>query len=245
MFDIDGFEELVRRRRTIRGYDRDRDVPEEYIQKILDIARWAPSGGNGQPWEFIVIRDPEMRQRIVDLWVKQNQTKIEMERAVRGKAGRMGGGFRNAPVYIVVVGDPRVDQCYPIRTREEKGNQHYISGLASAVLLIHLAATSLGVGSQWVSDANSPYMSTMLKAWLGIPDNLRIYELIPIGYPVRHPEAPPRRSTEDIVHRERYEVSKRRSEDDVRRFVQTTTRAGNYGWTKATGEAGAGSSSEE
>ncbi len=239
MLNIDELAELVRERRTIRGYQKDRDVPEEYIAKILDVARWAPSGGNGQPWEFIVIRDPQMRQRIVELYVKQTQDKIELERVVRGKVGQIGGGFRNAPVFIVVVGDPRVNECYPVRTREEKANQHFISGLASATLLIHLAAAALGLGSQWVSDANSPYMSTMLKVWLGIPDELRIYELIPIGYPVGRPDAPPRRSLDEITHRERYEPSKRRTDEDVTRFIQTITRAGNFGRAKARdGDAG-------
>ncbi|MCL4466729.1 MAG: nitroreductase family protein [Chloroflexi bacterium] len=236
MPNIDDFAELVRERRTIRGYRKDQDVPEEYILKILDIARWSPSGGNGQPWEFIVIRDAEMRRRIADLYVKQAQDKIEMERAVRGKVGQIGGGFRNAPVYIVVVGDPRVNNSYPIRTREDKGNQHFISGLASATLLIHLAAAALGLGSEWVSDSGSPYMSTMLKVWLGIPDELRIYELVPIGYPVGIPDAPPRRSLGEIVHRECYEPSKRRTDEDVERFIRTMTRAGNYGRGKTAGE---------
>ncbi|MBI2955336.1 MAG: nitroreductase family protein [Chloroflexi bacterium] len=245
MLNVDELAELVRTRRTIRGYDNDRDVPEECIQKILDIARLAPSGGNGQPWEFIVIRDPEMRQRIVDFYQKQTEDKLEMERAIRGKASIGGAGFRNAPVFILVVGDPRVNQCYPIRTNLEKGNQHFISGLASATLLIHLAATTLGLGSQWVSDANSPYMGTMLKAWLGIPEELRIYELIPIGYPTRRPPAPPRRSLEEIVHRERYEPAKRRTDEDMQKFIQTMTRAGNYGRSKSTGENASPGSSDQ
>ncbi len=40
------------------AYDGSREFPEETVRPILDCARWAPSGGNGQPWEFIVVRDP-------------------------------------------------------------------------------------------------------------------------------------------------------------------------------------------
>lgn len=47
MLGIDGLYELAKNRRSIRGYEKDRDVPDEYIRKILEIARWAPSGGNG------------------------------------------------------------------------------------------------------------------------------------------------------------------------------------------------------
>src|SRR5215208_6743005 len=123
---------LARDRRSIRGFQRDRDVPEALIRQIIEVARWAPSGGNGQPWEFVVVRDGTIRMT--------------------------GAGFRDAPVHIVVVGDPRVNESYPVRTREDKGERHFITGLANATLLLHLAATSLGLASQYVSDAGSPYM---------------------------------------------------------------------------------------
>ena len=66
-----------------------------------------------------------------------------------------GDGFRRAPIHIVIVGDPRVKESYPIRTKLEKAESHFITGLANATLLIHLAETSLGLASQYVSDANS------------------------------------------------------------------------------------------
>ncbi len=71
MLGSDEFHDLVKSRRSIRGYKKDADVPEEHIEKMLEIARWAPSGGNGQPWEFIVVRDAETRNKIADLFLKQ------------------------------------------------------------------------------------------------------------------------------------------------------------------------------
>lgn len=229
MLDFDQFHELAMNRRTIRAFQADRGVPEAYIEKILDTARLAPSGGNGQPWEFVVVRDASMRGRIVDLFLEQQKPKIEMERALRGETKMTGAGFRDAPVFIVVLGDPRVNAAYPIRTREEKGFQHLVTGLASAVLLIQLAATSLGLGTQYVSDASSPYMATMLKAYLGIPDNLKVYELVPVGFPKKPVSPSPRRSLEEIVHRERYEAQKARSDEDVTRFLLSMSRRGDYG----------------
>src|SRR3990172_9806149 len=137
MLKIEEFLELARARRTIRGY-RKKDVPRECIEKILEAARWAPSGGNSQPWEFVVIADAGMRQRIVDLYVKQMLDKREMEKAVRGTSVTRGEaiGFRNAPVFILVLGDARVNDTFPIRTKLDKGEQHFITGLASATLMI-------------------------------------------------------------------------------------------------------------
>src|SRR5687768_13886378 len=96
-------------RRSIRGFDRNRDVPDETIEKILDMARLSPSGGNGQPWEFIVIKDPETKGKIGDLYMHQMQDKRELEMAVRGFVKMPGDAFRHAPVLVLVIGDPRVN----------------------------------------------------------------------------------------------------------------------------------------
>lgn len=229
MLDIEEFHELVMKRRSIRGYDQTRDVPDDLIRKILECARWAPSGGNGQPWEFIVIRDEKTRNHIADLFLKQQEHKKEMEMAVRGDAKMTGAGFRHAPVHILVLGDPRVKETYPVRTMLDKADSHFYTGLANATLLMHLAATSLGLASQYVSDVSSPYMETMLKVFLGIPDPLRIYHLIPIGYASR-PVAPrPRRELEEIVHSERYDMKKYRDDRVFEKFVLTLSRRGSYG----------------
>ena len=189
MMNIESLTELAGNRRSIRGYDKTRDVPDKMVRKILDCARWAPSGGNGQPWEFIVIRDEKTRHEIADLFLKQQEHKKEMEMAVRGDAKMTGDGFRHAPVHIMVLGDPRVKDTYPVRTMLDKADSHFYTGLASATLLIHLAATSLGLASQYVSDVSSPYMETMLKVLLGVPEPLKVYHLIPLGYDCRTAQA--------------------------------------------------------
>jgi len=227
--DIQDLFTLVESRRSIRGYDENREVSANMIQSILDCARWAPSGGNGQPWEFVVVRDQDTRCKIADLYMKQMEQKREMDLAVRGTAKMTGDGFRRAPVHIVVLGDPRVKQSYPIRTQLEKAESHFITGLANATLLIHLAATALGLASQYVSDANSPYMETMLKVLLKIPEPLRVYHLVPIGYAKSQIAAPPRRALDELIHYERYNESRYRDDAAIASFVQTLTLQGAYG----------------
>lgn len=229
MTTIDELHELVVTRRSIRGYDKIRDVPDKMVRKILDCARWAPSGGNGQPWEFIVIRDEKTRHQIADLFLKQQEHKKEMEMAVRGKANMTGDGFRHAPVHIIVLGDPRVKETYPVRTMLDKAESHFYTGLANATLLIHLAATSLGLSSQYVSDASSPYMETMLKVLLEVPEPLRVYHLIPLGYASRPISPRPRRELDEIIHYEKYDLNKFRDDKVFQKFVMTSTRRGAYG----------------
>jgi nitroreductase len=229
MLNIDELRQLTIQRRSIRGYDESREVSHEAIRAILECARWAPSGGNGQPWEFVVVRDKETRHKITDIYMKQLEPKREMDLAVRGTAKMTGDGFRHAPVHLVILGDPRVRESYPIRTKLEKADSHFITGLANATLLVHLAAASLGLASQYVSDANSPYMETLLKALLGIPEPLRIYHLVPIGYAKGPVAPPPRRELEEIVHYEKYDVSKLRDEEGMSQFIMTRTLQGGYG----------------
>jgi 5,6-dimethylbenzimidazole synthase len=226
---IEGLQALVEQRRSIRGYDETRDVTDEMVGAILNCARWAPSGGNGQPWEFIVIRDQATRYKIADYYLKQMEQKREMDMAVRGTAKMTGDGFRRAPVHIVILGDPRVKEAYPIRTKLEKAESHFITGLANATLLIHLAATALGLASQYVSDANSPYMETMLKVLLKIPEPLRIYHLVPIGYAKSQVAAPPRRELREMLHVESYDMERFRSDEEMAGFVKKNTLQGAYG----------------
>lgn len=227
--NIDALRELVMRRRSIRGYDEDREVSEDSVRAILDCARWAPSGGNGQPWEFVIVRNRETRHRIADIYLKQLEPKREMDMAVRGTAKMTGDGFRRAPVHIVVLGDPRVEESYPIRTKLEKAESHFITGLANATLLIHLAAAALGLASQYVSDASSPYMETMLKALLRIPEPLRIYHLVPIGYAKGNFVTPPRRELEEIIHYEGYDMNNFRNDAALEQFINRLTLQGGYG----------------
>jgi nitroreductase len=117
MMNIQDLRTLVQGRRSIRGYDEKREVSDEAIRALLDCARWALSGGNGQPWEFIVVRDKDTRHKIADYYLKQLEQKREMDLAVR-----------HAPVHIVIVGDPRVQESYPIRTKLEKAESHCITG---------------------------------------------------------------------------------------------------------------------
>jgi nitroreductase len=223
---------LARYRRSVRVIDPDREVSDELVEKILEVARWAPSAGNGQPWEFLVIRDAEMRGRIADLYRKQLPEKREMEEAVWGRRQNVGfTGFRHSPVYVFILGDPRVNECYPVRVGMEKSDSHFFSGLAQATILAHLAVASLGLASQWVSDVNSPYMTTMLKSWLGIPRHMKIYDMFGVGYAATVPPVTSRRSLEELIHHERYEEAKERDAEALAKFLWSETRLGGFAST--------------
>ncbi len=232
---IDAFLEVVRRRRSLRsGFLKDVPVPEEHIEKILEAARWAPSAGNSQPWEFVVVRDGGTREKIVEIYKAQMQDKIAMEQAARGQRSFVDPGvdFRNAPVHVIVLGDPRTTDAYPVRTKLDKWESHFYGSLANCVLQMLLAAEVLGLNSIYISDVASPYFSVMLKSLLHIPEPLQVYHLLPIVYAKKSPTIHhPRRPLNEIVHQERYDPSKARSDAVVHNFIEEMSiRGRQYHW---------------
>ncbi len=223
---IDEFLDLVKRRRSIRRF-KTAQVPDEYIEKILEAGRWAMSGANGQPWEFIVVKGEETRGKIADLLVQSSQRSrfFEMSRIEELRHGvtavppEVLEKYWNAPVYIVVCGDPRTFQATVLVAQYDAG-EGYITfhhNIANATMLIHLAAAALGLGSRWVSIS---YMwEEKLKALLGIPDMLRVNQIVAVGYPAYKPGPGNRRELNEMVHYEKYDMSKFRSDSDIIEFL--------------------------
>ncbi|MBS7656052.1 nitroreductase family protein [Candidatus Bathyarchaeota archaeon] len=59
------FIELIKSRRSVRKY-QDKPVPNEFLQKLLEAAHWAPSAHNSQPWEFVILRDKEVKRKVAE-----------------------------------------------------------------------------------------------------------------------------------------------------------------------------------
>jgi len=164
-------------RRSIRAFT-DKPVSDEDIMKILDAARQAPSAGNLQPWEFIIIRDAEIKKGLTKAAL--NQTHIE-----------------EASVVIVVC----ADKARSSRRYGSRGSTLYcIQDTAAAIQNLHLAAHALGLGTCWVGAFNE----TEARKLLNTPLNVRPVAIIPVGYPAEKPKPRPRRPLTDIVHYEKF-----------------------------------------
>ena len=223
--DIDQFLGLIKKRRSMRLFKPD-PVPDESIEKILECARWSMSGANGQPWEFIVVKEPDTRGRIVDIMTEQlkRSRPIEMTRLeeirmpqlaepVEGKVG-----IKNAPVIIVVCGDPRTYQATVLAHQfysSEYDNFHM--SLGNTTMIMHLAAAALGLGSRWVT-VNRPWEED-IKRLLDVPKEFRIYMIVPIGYQAYDPPPTYRRDLDEIVHHENYDWGKYRNDEDIIKFL--------------------------
>ncbi len=165
--------EAIRNRRSIRSFKSD-PVPEEDLNKILDAGRWAPSSGNTQPLEIVVIKNEERKESLA-------------------KAARGQSFIAEAPVALVVCANvPRTAETYGDRGRE----MYILQDTAAAVQNMLLRAHSLGYGTCWVGSFFDDKVSEVVKT----PEWIRPLAIVPLGKPNEDPEAPPKRSLEEIIH---------------------------------------------
>lgn len=193
----DNLLELAKKRRTNRRFKSD-PIPDGYIEKIIDVARWAPSGFHTQPWEFIAVTEKDVRDKVVEILDRlgsplKNPNADDIAHSA---------SFRDAPVFIFTLCDWRTYIGLP--GNMEKDNPRvasvFCSSMASAFLLMHLAATSLGLSSQWYSAAGRQHVEEEIRALIGIPDDLKIYELMILGYPAEPPVLKEVRALKDMLH---------------------------------------------
>lgn len=229
--DYEDLLEIFKKRRSIRRFATD-PVPDEIVNKIIEAARWAPSGFNTQPWEFVVIREETLKDRIYQFVTEYRNShygEMEKNREPWQKAHfsiRRGGDldWRTAPVYILVLGDSRAKAGLPmtVRYHVHKCQSIYNSSLANAFLYMLLAATSLGLGGQWVTSVQVPLVNSKIRHLLGIPETFDLYDLLVLGYAAMKTRGKFLRPREDMVHYDACGPEDFRSDEEVRDFIRRT-----------------------
>ena len=149
--------EAIAKRKSIRSFC-DKPVAPEKVESLLRAAMRAPSGINGQPWEFVVVND----------------------RQVLTAMQQLGGSWRplqTAPLAIVVL-----EEDLPFRI--EKGLtwlNHQDLGACTENILLQVVEE--GLGAVWMGVGPGTPSQAALGELLGLPQNVRPYSIIGIGYP--------------------------------------------------------------
>jgi 5,6-dimethylbenzimidazole synthase len=227
--NIDEFEALVKTRRSRRKYKPD-PIPDESIRRILDTARYAMSGANAQPWEFIVVKDPKVKLAMAEIFLKTRDEHYYLEQMrapdlIPGALKNFPKGlpaFKDAPALIVVLGDRRTF-IGSVIAGSYIGNGGSIDatfqkGMGNVTMLIQLAAASMGLGSQWITVIDN--YAIELRPLLGVPSCMQIHHIVPIGYPADTLKPSYRRSLDEIIHFDKYDMSKFRSGDKIVDFIR-------------------------
>jgi nitroreductase len=168
---------IIKRRRSVRNYVK-KDLPDFLIEKILESTKYAPSAGNYQPWEFIVVRNEETKKDLVSAAYNQNW-------------------MLSAPILIIA--------CINVRLAGavygERGARLYgIQAVACAIENMLLTAESLGLGTCWVGLFSEVVVARILEC----PEYVRPCAIITLGYCDEKPLMPPKQSIQEFVHIEKF-----------------------------------------
>lgn len=168
------FWEVLEKRRSVREFDTEQDVPPEVVERLLEAALLAPTAGDRQPWHFVVVRDRKTKD-------------------AAGQCALRQGFITSAPVMIVVCGEPERSGA---RWGTVMADLHTVQDTSAAAENILLAATDLGLDTCWVSALREEELREALR----LPETLRPLVIIPIGHAVRRPASrPPRRPVGEVT----------------------------------------------
>lgn len=145
---------VIRKRRSVRQYS-DQAIPDEVMARMREALRFAPSACNYQPWHFIFVQDPKLREEVAGISKKQDW-------------------MAKAPVIVVGLGD--ADHAYP-----RMGGYWNSVEVDVAIAFDHLtlAAVEEGLGTCWIG----AFDESQIKPVLNIPDHMKIIAMTPLGYP--------------------------------------------------------------
>ena len=146
--------DIIKRRKSIRSY-LSKEIPTDVRDRLLDSLRYAPSACNFQPWRFILISDPDRRKQVAE--------------ACNGQTW-----MAEAPLIVAGCGVP--GEAYG-----EMGGYGNSVDVDLAIALDHLtlAAADEGLGTCWIG----AFDEKATKKILGVPDDVKIVALTPVGYP--------------------------------------------------------------
>ena len=136
--------EAIKTRRSCRKFLPD-PISEDLIVSILDLAGWAPSPMNAQPWEFVVITNADIKAKVYDEADRCRKWAIEKS-GWKWLDNYQAAFLKEAPVLVGVIGDPKKTGLDVFQAEGGVGYQH---ACAAAIQNMQLAAHALGLGTLW------------------------------------------------------------------------------------------------
>jgi nitroreductase len=179
------FLEEIRSRRTVRHYS-DKAVPREALLNCIEAAAQAPSGANKQPWTFVLVTDPAIKQKI-RIAAEKEEHEHYSGRAPEGWLHDLAplGTDEHKPFLEIA---PALIVIFAQKYGETRDQQHYYVNESVGIAVGFLLAALHHAGFATLTHTPSPMK--FLAELLGRPDNERPYLLIPVGYPAEGCEVP-------------------------------------------------------
>jgi nitroreductase len=211
-----GLYEALRTTRAVRRLRPD-PIPEPVLQRVLEAATWAPSGGNRQPWRIVVVRSAETKQALQRLYSEpwrayskqSREASSQLPEPARSKAARnlaaadyLADHLHEAPVIAVFCFEPGL-----LAITDRKLARPSVVGGASiypAVQNLLLACRAEGLGCTLTTLLCQS--ESEVRPLLGLPEPWATAAFVPIGYPVGRGHAAPvtRNPVSQMVYAERF-----------------------------------------
>lgn len=192
--------EIIRGRRSVRRMRSD-PVPPEAIEAVIDAATWAPSPHGTQPWRFVVLTRDERKRALADAMAEtwRRQLALDGQDAETIEA-RLAGSRRRlleAPVLILLCLYLADLDRYPDAQRQAAETTMAVQSLGAAAQNLLLMAYRLGLDTGWMC---APlFCPDVVRATLGLPDDLIPHALITLGYAAADPVRRPRRPLKEMI----------------------------------------------
>ena len=217
--------EVVRSRMTNRAFDPDYVVPREHYELILEAARHAPSGANAQPWHYIVITNPELKERLGDTFMAEQNRRAKLGMKFPTPNYK---GIKTAPGVILVVADFRFVRAFPVLNDDSELDQLYkknaerilLQSVAASVMSAHLAAAALGYAVWWVTAIGQEEIQKEYRPLIGVPDDLAIIDIMCFGPPKDPSYKRWKRELGEIVNWDTFNMENYMSADEIEDWVQ-------------------------
>jgi 5,6-dimethylbenzimidazole synthase len=217
--------EVVRARMTNRAF-APAEVPREHFELILEAARHAPSGANAQPWHYVIVTDPAVKDAIGRCFVEEQQRRARL---------RMGfptpnyNGVRTAPGLIVVVADFRFVRAFPVlndgseldRLYRQNAERILLQSVAASTMSAHLAAAALGYAVWWITAIGQDEIQRRVRPLLDVPDALAIIDVMCFGPPARPSYKRWKKRLDQIVSWGRLDPAQVPSDADIDEWIRT------------------------
>ena len=218
--------DVVRNRMTNRAFAAC-EVPREHFELILEAARHAPSGANAQPWHYVVVTDPTVKQTIGQCFVDEQQRRARL---------RMGfptpnyHGVKTAPGLIVIAADFRFVRAFPVlndgsatdRLYKQNAERILLQSVAASTMSAHLAAAALGYAVWWITAVGQEDIQKQVKPLLGIPDALAVIDVMCFGPPLKPSYKRWKKTLPQIMSWDRLDPANVPSEAEIDEWIKST-----------------------
>jgi nitroreductase len=175
--------DAILERRSIRKYKTD-DIPPALLDQVLEAARWAPSWANTQCWEFVIVKDSALKEKLRDTLTSWNPAR---------------NAVVQAPVVLAACGKCGV-AGYRTNEQVTTRGDWLMFDVALALHNLTLSAHSLGLGTVHIGAFDAEKAAKVL----GVPTGMEVVELMPVGYPDECPGPRPRKEISSFVYSNKY-----------------------------------------